>query len=296
MRLMRFSVSARGGEPARELLFGDERRAYDLVTITGPSGAGKTSTLEAIALHKEHLAPYHAQPTAGDFLGQDDKALLEIESTWKLDESELAESGSDNDVMVARSRFVDGIGSVDADPALTFYLGRFHTEDWVPKVDLFPEARLAPPRGAAGGHAALWQRMYRLSLDTRKYAGLPKLLVDATAEKANVLRELLLEMCPGLSLRDDGLSFSWGRGVLRLSQLSLSQRLCFELAATFVLVGLRRSVVMIDGIERGLPPQTALRVVEALRSYAPDAQLILTTNDFTLLDRVGGKGIRLEAP
>ncbi len=296
MRLLRFSISERRGEPARALDFGREKGGEDLVAITGPSGVGKTSILEAIAMHKEHIAPYHAQPNASDFLGKEDKALLEIESTWQLNENEVAESGSETDVLVARSRFLDGVGSVDADPALTYYLGRFALEDWVAKVDLFPESRLGGTRGVAGGPPAIAQRMFRLSSDARKYAGLPKLLLESSEEKATAVRAVLDEMCPGLILRDDRLSFDTTYGERSLARLSLSQRLCFELAATFVLVGLRRSLVMIDGIERGLPPHTAIRVVEALRRYAPEAQLIVTTNDHALLDRVGGKRIHLEAP
>lgn len=296
MRLLRFAISERRGEPARELDFGREKGGEALVAITGPSGVGKTSILEAMAMHKEHIAPYHAQPGASDFLGTKDKALLEIESTWQLNENEVAESGSETDVLVAKSRFLDGVGTVDADPALTYYLGRFALDDWVPKVDLFPEARLGGTRGVAGGPPSLAQRMYRLAPDARKYAGLAKLLLETTDEKAAAVRSLLLEMCPGVGLRDDRLSFDTDYGERALSQLSLSQRLCFELAATFVLVGLRQSVVMIDGIERGLPPQTAIRAVEAVRRYAPEAQLIVTTNDHALLDRVGGKRIHLETP
>ncbi|MEQ9324841.1 MAG: hypothetical protein RIF41_37085 [Polyangiaceae bacterium] len=294
MRLLHLSISERRGEPARQLDFGREKGGVGFVAITGPEGSGKTSTLEAIALHKEHLAPYNAQPSVTDFTGERSRDLFEIESEWKLDESEVAETGSDGDVIVGKSRFQDGIGTTEADPALAFVLGRFHTGDWVPKVDLFPESRLGPPRGAAAGDPTTWQRMYRLGLDTKKYAGLSRLLLEADERLAAGVGELLGQICPGLRLLDDRLTFGTSYGQRRLGKLSLSQRLSFELAATFVLVGLKRSVVMIDGIERGFPAGAALRVVQALQSYAPDTQLIVTTHDHALLTLPEGKTIHLE--
>ena len=66
MRLLHLSISERRGEPARQLDFGREKGGVGFVAITGPEGSGKTSTLEAIALHKEHLAPYNAQPSVTD--------------------------------------------------------------------------------------------------------------------------------------------------------------------------------------------------------------------------------------
>lgn len=295
MRLLRFSISERRGEPARNLDFGVERGGHGLVRITGPEGSGKSSVLEAIALHKEHVAPYRAAPSARDFLGQG-LGVLTIESEWQLSQLEKNDTGSEHDRLLARSVFRDGRGEIHADAALIHVLARFHLDEVTSKVDLFPESRLGPARGIAAGEPAMWQRMHRLSLGTDKFVGLSKLLDEADERKRGLVAALLAELCPGLGLAPEGVGFETRHGSRKLAELSLSQRLAFELAATFVLVGLTHSVVLIDGVERGFPGGAAARVVQALRSFAPKAQLIVTTNDPGLLALPDGQTLHLENP
>ncbi|MEZ4438738.1 MAG: hypothetical protein R3B72_06595 [Polyangiaceae bacterium] len=197
---------------------------------------------------------------------------------------------------MGRSVFERQTEQVHADPALVHVLARFHHRPSVAKVELVGEARLSRERRPIPGDPHVWQHRHRLSLGTEKLGGLPKLLAVAPPERRAEVAELTEALCPRLRLEDDGATFETPHGKRQLSTLSLSQRLCFELAASFVLVGLKRSVVLIDGPEQGLPTGAALRVIGALRDYAPQAQLIAATNDPGLLTIPGGKTLYLETP
>ena len=296
MKLLRIHIDARRGEPARDLDFGRERGGDPFVAIGGPEGSGKTSVLEAIALHKEHIAPYGASATWRSFLGREEMRRFEIESEWLLEQDEQQETGSEQERLVGRSVFEGQAEQIHADPALVHVLARYHHRPGIAKVELVGEARLSRQRRPIPGDPHVWQHRYRLSLGTEKLGGLPKLLAAATPGQRTEVAQLTEALCPRLRLQDDGATFETPHGKRQLSTLSLSQRLCFELAASFVLVGLKRSVVLIDGPEQGLPTGAALRVIGALRDYAPQAQLIAATNDPGLLTIPGGKTLYLETP
>ncbi len=296
MRLLRLNVSERRGEPARRLDLGADEGGAAVVAITGREGSGKTSVLEAIALHKEHVAPYGPIPTASDLLGPS-RGHLEIESEWLLEPSEQHVTGSLTDRLIARSRFSEGRGEAHADPALVHILARYQHDPGVGKVDLVPVARLGG-RGVAPGDPLTWQRQHRLSRTADKYAGLPRLFADAPLARRQEVAALTESICPGLHLQADapeGPRFATRYGDRSLPELSTSQRLAFELAATFVLVGLHHAVVLFDTPELGLPPGGAVRTVEALRRYAPSTQLVLATTDPALLALPEVRTLHLEA-
>ena len=89
--------------------------------------------------------------------------------------------------------------------------------------------------------------------------------------------------------------FDTPAGPRAIDELSLSQRLAFDLAATFTLVGLHHSVVLFDTPELGLPAGDALRTLYALRDYAPTTQIVVATTDPGILGAHDVRVLRLEA-
>lgn len=296
MRLLRFTMTERRGEPARNLDLGRDAGGAPLVAITGPAGVGKTSVIEAIALHKEHLAPYGKLPSSAELVGRE-PGPLEIESEWLLDEAEQAVTGSQHPRLVGRSRFADGKGTSQADPALVHVLSRYSHRPDTALVDLIPARRLHA-RGIAPGSPVLWQRQNRLATTADKYIALPKMLVDAPEDLRQHVAALTAAICPHLRLHHDRPGpprFSTRHGDRSLAELSTAQRLAFDVAATFVLLGLQRSVVLYDTPELALGPDGAVRTIGALRDYAPNTQLIVATQDRGLLALPETLTIHLEA-
>ncbi len=249
-----------------------------LVAITGEPGAGKTSLIEALVLHKEHIAPYDRQPSARTFLGEGgQQAYFEVESEWLLSPAEQAETASKTNVLVGRSVFRQGHGEVHADPALVHVLARFNRAPKTSKVDLFAESWVGPRKGAPLGDIERWHRVHRLGFGPEKYAGLAPLYVETTPENRTRIAELTAYLCPQLQPSVEELSFTTRYGVRKLAELSLTERLSFELAATIVLVGLEQAVVLFDGLDRAFP-RSANHVINTFRHIAPDAQLIVVTD------------------
>ncbi len=296
MKLLSIAISARGTAPERKIDFRGGAEVHPFFAIGGPEGSGKSTLLQTIALHKEHLAPYAMTPGATDFVGGKEAGRFEMESEWLLEEDECRITGSKETHLVGRSIFDGRENEVHADPALVHILARYHHHHSVAKVEFLNEARLAHKRGAAAGDPIAWQRMHRLGKGSHKLAGLPKLMLDADEDKRAKVATLTEAICPQLVPNSDGQVFKTPYGSRPLAELSLSQRMAFELAATFVLVGLDRSVILFDGPERGFAVGSALRVMEALRGYAPNAQFIVATTDPGLLTIPGGKTIYMETP
>jgi hypothetical protein len=72
-------------------------------------------------------------------------------------------------------------------------------------------------------------------------------------------------------------------GRVPLSQLGFVERNAFVLAAAPVVMGLQRSVVLLDLPELGLAPGAAVRWLEVLRGYAQHAQWIVASRDPALV-------------
>jgi predicted ATPase len=299
LKLLQLDISAHRGCPARQLQFSTtaDGEPASLVAISGPSGSGKTTLLELVAQHKEHIAPYGRTTSADDVLAGGD-FNVEVKSTWLLDGDEQSETGSKEARLVATSVFNRDRGTRHADPALAHVLGRYaHNPSWG-KIDLWPAARISPSRRPSVGDPLLHQKQQRLAASSDKYASLGRLVTDAPAPRRAELAALLAELRPGLAVQDDAtglLRFETARGPRELLQLSTSERLAFELAATFVMVGLHHSVVLIDTPELGLPAGEAARTIGTLRNYAPTSQLVLATTDPGVLAMSEALVINLEA-
>lgn len=304
MKLLSVSVSPYRGAPARALSFVTEKGdASLLVALTGPAGVGKTSLLELMAQHKEHVAPYGRPISARQVLGsasgpaRADAATLEVSTDWQLEPHEREATGSTAERLTARSWLAPEKSRATADPALVHVLARYAHGRPYGKIDYVPVARVGARRMGAPGDPLLWQRQHRLGLGAEKYGGLLRLARDARPEAREELAALLTSLRPGVTLRDgdDGLGFDTPAGPRAIDELSLSQRLAFDLAATFTLVGLHHSVVLFDTPELGLPAGDALRTLYALRDYAPTTQIVVATTDPGILGAHDVRVLRLEA-
>ncbi len=75
-------------------------------------------------------------------------------------------------------------------------------------------------------------------------------------------------------------------GRVTLRELGLAERNAFVFAAAPILMGLARSVILLDTPELGLAPGVAARWLDTLRTALPDAQWIVATRDAALVERV----------
>ncbi len=71
-----------------------------------------------------------------------------------------------------------------------------------------------------------------------------------------------------------------------MQRLSFAERNAFVIAAVPVLLGLQRSVILLDTPELGLAPGVAARWLTALRAYAPEAQWIVASRDPAVVESV----------
>lgn len=292
MRLLSVRIPALRGLPERSLSFADEATSSaPVAAITGPPGSGKSKVLEAIVLHKEHVAPYRMAPGAQDFSSEVPLPRFEVESRWLLSPSEREETASREGVHTARSVFAQGRSETHADPALVHILARFERKQAIAKVDHFGEAWLGPRKGAPAGDLDRWQRIHRLGLGPEKFNGLLPLYAAANSRMKADVGRWTQALLPHLSPEADG-SFRTPAGVRLPSELSFGERRAFELAATFILVGLMQSVVLIDGIERVFGARSG-QVLATLRELAPEAQLIVTTESPTVLEHPAVRPILL---
>lgn len=296
MKLLSIRTSPYRGSPERVIdLCTQNGEPHLLVALTGPPGVGKTSLLELVARHKEHVAPYGRPTSSRDMLGPEG-TRLEVATSWQLEAHEQKSTGHDGTPVTALSVWHPKRNEARADPALVHVLARYrHGAEWG-KVDFVPTDRITPSGPGSPGEPTFWQKTRRLSLGNDKYAGLSRLYASADRKQRQTLGELLAELRPGLvaALDDGKLCFETPAGRRAPTQLSLTHRLAFQLAATFVLVGLHHSVVLIDTPELGLPAGEALSTLRALRDFAPTTQLITTTTDTEILTASETRVIRLE--
>ena len=252
-----------------------------LTVVTGSAGAGKTSVLDAIACHKEHVAPY-LRAVGADALSPFGEPVS-IRTQWQLDAVERARTGAGDEPLVAESRVADGRTHKTADPYLVDTLMRLDLSGPTSAVEIVPTSRMTPSSRMPGRDPRFEQRQIRLSSAPGKYNGLHLVLAHADAERVAVLNELLAALVPNVRITERdaaGPRFS-GR---RLSEMPASTRSVYPLAATLALLRFERSVILFDSPELGLGPGEARRVVDGLRSFEPSNQWLVTTRDPSLIN------------
>lgn len=293
------TIGVRGLADARRPLREGATREVDgapsrLVVVTGPPGSGATTFLEAIAFSSARLAA--AGPVDPAQVLRVGGAVAAVRSAWWVDDDERRYGGLAEQVTRAQVNFDRGGSStVDADPGLLGLMTRYdHTND-LAKVVLFPARRVDDAAPGINDFQAA-QRMMRFSPLPSKFAGLQRALAAAQADRAvwQKAADLLDALSPSAKLA--GVN---GVGQLELTtragarvplyRLSFSERNAFVFAASVALMGLERSVLLLDTPELGLPVGLAARWIGALREHTPHAQWLVASRDPELV-AMAGKG------
>jgi hypothetical protein len=175
-------------------------------------------------------------------------------------------------------------------------MSRYDHKPDTSKVVLIPARRVTGGATRAFLDFELDQQMKYLSPEPDKYASVPGALARHAAgfgERARFedVQRLFAELSGSARLGGVGaggkLEFTvTGGGSVGLAQLSSTERHAFILAAVPPLLGLARSVVLLDTPEMGLPPGVAARWLDVLRGYAPLAQWIVASRDPEVVARV----------
>jgi energy-coupling factor transporter ATP-binding protein EcfA2 len=276
----------------------------NVVAITGAPGCGKTSLLDMIAAGKEIVAPYGTAPAPSDVLRPGlDACKIVIE--WGLNDDELAYAGlegpSKTEAIVRRS----GLPDADGDPGLVAVLERYSHYAGYGKIDYFPDDRAISQHAVLVSDLVVDQQLHRLTRGAAKYAALSRFTRQALTGQdegrlGETLKELFHRLCPRKKLVGVGglgtpVFHTESGGEMPVDKLAASEKMAFLFAATFVMVGLHESVVLIDTPELRLGPGEAARYVRELAAFAPTSQLVVATMDPAVLELAGSHTVRLEA-
>ena len=259
-----------------------------VTVVTGPPRAGLTTFLDAITFSAARLAVGGLAVDTADVLRAGGDAAM-IRTTFWLDAGERAFGGVAEETVQAEVVFLrGGPGRAVADPALLGLMSRYDHSPTLSKVVPIPALRVVDGGVPLLGDFESEQRRRHLARDAAKFVGLPAALVrhaSGFGERARFegVQRLFRALCDTAELAGvgvTGLEFALGSGGrVALQQLSFSERNAFVLAATVVLMGLQRSIVLLDTPELGLAPGVAARWLDVLREATPDAQWIVATRD-----------------
>lgn len=268
-----------------------------VTVVTGPPRVGLTTFLEGIAYTAALLGVGGWVPSSDDGLRGDDSGA-KIRTIWRLDDDECAFSGVVEETMTAEVTFRrDALARAESDPGLMALMSRWDHKPTTAKVVSIPARRSI----GGGGYSAFSdfefeQKQKHLSPAADKFAGVQAALARhaiGLGERARfeAVQQLFSELCGSVQLvgvaSSGEPSFRLASGAtVALSRLSLSEQNALVLAAVPVLLGLQRSVVLLDTPEIGLAPGAAVQWIDALRAWAPEAQWIVATRDRALVEHV----------
>lgn len=277
-----------------------------MVVVTGPQGCGLTSFLGSIAWTAAALGVGDLAPHSTEVVRAGGRVAT-IRTRWALDDDERAEGGTAQEALDAEVTFrVGQLGTADADPALLALMSRYDHGPERSKVVLVPAARVTSAGFPAFLDFELDQRKKRFSEDADRYASIPgavsRLHLEGDRARFDAIRATFAALSTGPRLVGANRSlqpeFDLPSGLrVPLSRLSFSERNAFVLATLPALLGLDRSVVLLDTPELGLAPGRAKTWIEALRSTTSRAQWIVASRDPDLVGSVPAAArIELEAP
>ena len=155
----------------------------DWIVITGPSSSGKTRLLEALITAKEVIAPY-GPPVAAEPWIRPGAHAAKIELSFVLDQEEMRRAGGSASIASAEAIFGPTSCRYQVDDGVMAVLERYEHDPRFGKVDYFPANRQIPPPGPSHGLTAFEQRLYRTTREPRKYAFIPRLLLELGRDAA----------------------------------------------------------------------------------------------------------------
>jgi hypothetical protein len=265
-----------------------------VVVVTGPQGCGLSTFLASIAWTAASLGVGEMAPRSAEVVRAGGQVAV-IRTRWALDDDERAEGGTAAEALDAEVTFQTGrLSQADADPALLALMSRYDHRPERSKVVLVPAQRVTDAGFPAFLDFELDQRKKRFTEDADRYASFPsavsRLLLEGDRARFDAIRATFAALSGGARLVSASRSlqpeFDLPSGLrVPLSKLSFSERNAFVLAALPTLIGLDRSIVLLDTPELGLAPGRARAWVEALRATTPNGQWIVASRDPEL---VGG--------
>ena len=279
------------------------------LVITGPPGSGKTTLLEALVASKEHAGAYGAPPSVEDFGGP---GLGRVVVTFDLDLLEQAEAKHPDSLRI------DWELAANA-PALGVAVGVaswFRSYDVAPerwKLEYFDAHRRLSEHGQVPRDGTLrttkspskynFVRRFletigedeaSLALETLRTDGI--VTADRVGRRRSTFQEALSRLVPTLRWdgveRRDGKRTSWfvrPRGPrVELGALTDGERAGLLVAATWVALGLERSLVLVDQAELHIHPEQQPAFFEGLASLMRRGQLVVSTTSPAILRNPSG--------
>jgi len=266
--------------------------AHRLVLVTGPTASGKTRLLEAIVAAKEQIAPYAGPPLASSWIRPGGEAAR-IALGFDLSESERGYGALDQPTAVAEAMFKHAGGVLPEDDGIVAVLRRYEHGDEAGKFEYFPALRSIPTNGIGVGLSAFEQRALRASGDARKYGCVVRIVYDLAGggPMAERFAEHLARLSPTCRFQRAPVNDAFPRCFRRagddearsLKELSSGETDAVIFAAIAALIGLGRSIVLVDTPEMHADPEAVPALVQGLLSLGEDVQVIAATRSQALL-------------
>lgn len=290
------TIGVRGLADATHSFEPDRGTPGHAIVVTGPPRVGLTSFLDAIAMTASLLAVGGLAPSVEDAL-RAGGAGAAIRTSWWLEADERVFAGVQDESVEAEVLFRRGeLARAEADPGLLGLMSRYDHSPELSKVVSIPARRVTDGALPPFLDFEMDQKLKHLSSAADKFAGISGALARHAAgfgERARfeTVQRVFGELTGSAQLAgvdsSGRLEFtlsSGGRALL--STLSLGERNALVLAAVPVLLGLQRSVILLDTPELGLPPGEAARWLDILRDHTPGAQWIVASRDPAVVAKV----------
>jgi hypothetical protein len=266
-----------------------ETEAHDHILVTGAPGAGKTRLLELIVTARQVLASGTRTFRQESFIRRENKTC-KVSLAWELDAEEQASIGAPRSVVSTEVIFRDDEED-EVDRRMEFLLQRYSHDDATPKFEYLSAKRRLDTGGGGASLEPDEQQGLRTEPSPRKHSWVPAFLAELPDHPERAARfargvALLSPSCVYDPARN-ALS-SNGRVLRSLNELSASEADAVMFASTAALVGLSRSIVLVDRPElHGIEPE---RIVGGLSALGEDNQLIFASSSPALAaDFPGGR-------
>jgi hypothetical protein len=322
VKVTRLAIAGFRGLPDRAFDLTDSSNGspHGVVLVTGHSGAGKTSFLDAILAAKEDVGAYGPRRPPASFVRPGARAAR-VEVHWWLSPEERQRAGITEAEITTVSLFGEGAPALSAHPeGLRSLLAEYTREPERGKVEYFHAERALPAGGgtrtASGDISSVMEARTRLALSLDKYRPLRGYLIEAILNDGLALAETVRER--GIALRrPEPDAQTWIRDVLKLvlrdkafdgidraesgyrvrfrgrdgeigdlDELSASERQAVLFSVTFLRSGVHGSLVLIDTPELHIHPNRQADLFAALCALGRDNQIIAATTSSELLASV----------
>lgn len=296
MKLSGLSLTNVRGLPDSRLSFAPDPSAkpWDLVVVTGAPASGKTRLLEAILAAFEVVGPYLGIVRPEEWAYDGRTATIDLSIWLDAEDRKLAPRASTPALASARISSQGVASQVDRD--VSRLCSRYDHAPETSKREYFPEGRQIAWGARSDGLEPLEQGLLRPSKDPQKYAFLPRFLAKLRedAARARAFAERLELLSPTVRYApspDEDATICFrsrrGEGILApVRGLSSTEAESVLLAATATLIGLHRSIVLLDTPELYVAEDRIAAFVQSLLKLGHDNQWIVATESPALLAAV----------